>query len=376
MQVALNLGLLLLLLLLPPSPLASSGTATATSSPISVSRATAALDSLLSTYWSNVNQYLMEEPPAKIGPIRESELSYWNYQEAIHAVALGAELIDPAKYGPWVNKMVAAQQAQGGRQAGTGADGWGRQYYDDMNWAVLGLLAAHEADPLNPLLLVTARDIFTTIWEAWDTTTCGGGVWWNAQHGQKATASNAGPALAAVLLSDALDRQHQQPDRGGPVVPVLPNSTAYRSWATKVYRFWNRTMTDPATGAVTDHYNVSIEWSQCGKVIEGPFSCKYKTKLSVACVDCLSDRLCIVLSDNEGLMLGAATVLGHAADAGRFASHLVMNQTVGTVLFDGCETSCKCCDCQSFKGIAIRELARWLRSPISHDGTVDPQLRV
>ncbi len=74
-------------------------------------------------------------------------------------------------------------------------------------------------------------------------------------------------------------------------------------------------------------------------------------------------------------MLGAATVLGHAADAARFASHLVMNQTVGAVLFDGCETSCECCDCQSFKGIAIRELARWLRSSISHDSTVDPQLR-
>ncbi len=291
----------LVLGLLPASvaSLASAGTATSKSSPVSSSRASATLDSLLSTYWSNLNHYMMEEPPAKIGPVRESELSYWNYQEAIHAAALGAELIDPAKYGPWVNKLVAAQRAQGGRQAGTGVDGWGREYYDDMNWAVLGLLAAHEADPSNPMFLVTARSVFATIWDAWDTTACGGGVWWNAQHSQKATASNAGPALAAVLLSKALDRMQQQPSGGPPVVPSLPNSTAYREWATEVYDFWNRTMTDPATGAVTDHYNISIEWSQCGKVIEGPFSCKFVTKASVAaCNGCpsLTDCLCLQIT--------------------------------------------------------------------------------
>ena len=35
------------------------------------------------------------------------------------------------------------------------------------------------------------------------------------------------------------------------------------------------------------------------------------------------------------------------------------------VLHDTCESSCSCCDCQSFKGVAARELARWLKSPLA-----------
>ena len=35
------------------------------------------------------------------------------------------------------------------------------------------------------------------------------------------------------------------------------------------------------------------------------------------------------------------------------------------VLFDSCETSCGGFDCPSFKGVAVRELARWLASPLA-----------
>jgi hypothetical protein len=227
---------------------------------IAAARAAAALDSLLETYWSERDVYLMEEVPSKVGPVRESELPYWNFQESIHAVALGVKLVDPAKYQPWVKKMVAAQEAQGGRQAGTGADGWSRDFYDDMNWATLALLAAHDVIPGDELYLVTARGVFDTIQAAWDTTACGGGVWWNAAHSQKATASNAGPALAAALLADVLEREPQpsaptssRSRRGGPVLPTYPNSTAYRAWAEQVFAWWNRSMTDPISGAVCDN---------------------------------------------------------------------------------------------------------------------------
>ena len=88
-------------------------------------------------------------------------------------------------------------------------------------------------------------------------------------------------------------------------------------------------------------------------------------------------------------MLGAATALAAAAassngstsaalqgrygaDAARFASHLVSAQTEqkeGRVLVDSCdwgETPCH--DCSQFKGIAYRELGRWLRSPLASLG--------
>ena len=78
---------------------------------------------------------------------------------------------------------------------------------------------------------------------AWDEGTCGGGVWWDKHHTQKATASNAGPALSAALLYTDTGEQ------------------SYLDWASKVYSFWNKTMTDPRTGAVTDH----LDASSCGQ---------------------------------------------------------------------------------------------------------------
>jgi hypothetical protein len=121
-------------------------------------------------------------------------------------------------------------------------------------------------------------------------------------------------------------------------------------------------------------------------------------------------------------MLGAATALGYPADAARFARRLatayvpvpvpapvpppragvrsmelqVLSGTPelarplskvaavapnratqraavpdgGAVLRDSCEDSgcTSCCDCQSFKGIAARELVRWLNSPLATYG--------
>jgi hypothetical protein len=116
-------------------------------------------------------------------------------------------------------------------------------------------------------------------------------------------------------------------------------------------------------------------------------------------------------------MLGAATALGHPADAARFARRLatayvpvppprtgvrsrelqVLSENLGlarpfsevaaaaapnratqraavpdggAVLRDSCEDSgcTSCCDCQSFKGIAARELVRWLNSPLATYG--------
>ena len=122
---------------------------------------------------------------------------------------------------------------------------------------------------------------------------------------------------------------------------------AYRDWAEMVYAFWNGTMTDATTGAVTDHYATTGNNHTCTKSVNEAFTY------------------------NEGLMLGAATVLGHGADAARFASrlttaHVKNGSPAGPpVLYDNCEGSCSCCDCQSFKGVAARELSRWLGSPLA-----------
>jgi hypothetical protein len=79
--------------------------------------------------------------------------------------------------------------------------------------------------------------------------------------------------------------------------------------------------------------------------------------------------------------LGAATALGYEADAARFAARLITAHVKSSatttsdsdgqpaasagIMFDGCETSCTGFDCPSFKGVAVRELARWVTSPLA-----------
>jgi len=213
-----------------------------------------------------------------------------------------------------------------------------------MNWAVLALLAASDATG-NATYLDAAHDLFSKqIMPAWDTQSCGGGVWWDlpghtktaswAGHTQKATASNAGPALAAALLSTRIKGSTGE-DIG--------------AWGKLVFSYWNETMSNASTGAVIDHV-------KCSKG---------------SCEPVLWD-----FTYNEGLMLGAATALGHARDSARFVGRIVMDQTTpGGVLRDSCECShsLKALDCQSFKGVAIRELKRWLESPVSSEAE-DPAL--
>ena len=78
------------------------------------------------------------------------------------------------------------------------------------------------------------------------------------------------------------------------------------------------------------------------------------------------------LSACPHMQLGAATVLGNEADAARFATRLSTAHVKPTdsasgspVLFDGCEVSCTGFDCPSFKGVAVRELTRWIKSPLA-----------
>ena len=140
----------------PPSPSPTPGTAAL--------RADAGLDALLSNFWSNSQGYLTYCPSASSDADRNGDVvcsepaatswraasahklktpaappkpsGYWNYQEAIHAAALGAAVHPLNNYTDWVRKMVEAQFVHG--------SGWNVSYYDDMNWAVLALLAAHE----------------------------------------------------------------------------------------------------------------------------------------------------------------------------------------------------------------------------------------
>ncbi len=143
---------------------------------------------------------------------------------------------------------------------------------------------------------------------AWDTTCCGpvkGGVWWDTQHTQKATASNFGPVITAVQLfqhtnnntylafakqartkngeslsaqlgcdcastttsaqaSSGIDAHIHTRTRARarsflpPHAEVILCCHAHGPWcivATQVYTFWWTTMANTTSGQIADHIN-------------------------------------------------------------------------------------------------------------------------
>jgi predicted alpha-1,6-mannanase (GH76 family) len=200
------------------------------------------------------------------------------------------------------------------------ARGWKRDFFDDEAWMAIALLRAYDltGDALardRADLLV--RDIEAS---ATDATCCGsrpGGLWWDRQHTQKATAANAGAVIAAARLAA----------RGG--------GARHLDFARKVFAYWSAEMVDPATGQVADHLLPSGE------------------------------KVWWRFSYNEGTMIGAALELhGATGDEaylqaarriGAFmAAHETVSSAAGAVLSDGAGCAG---DCDQFKGIAQRYLA-------------------
>ena len=153
----------------------------------------------------------------------------------------------------------------------------------------------------------------------WDTTCCGpqkGGVWWDKAHTQKATASNAGAALAGARLYERTA------------------NPSYLGFSQQVYSYWFSNM---VSQGVCDHITTD------GTKVWWRFSY------------------------NEGLMTGAALALArvtgsstYLTNANNLALFMVNNEVgataSGLILSDGSNTSCGG-DCHQFKGPAFRYLS-------------------
>lgn len=76
---------------------------------------------------------------------------------------------------------------------------------------------------------------------------------------------------------------------------------SYLEFAGMVYHFWNKTMTDSATGEVTDHYTVPHRTTNAAT--DG--NSNADAQATQPC-----EKVSWSFTYNEGLMLGAATALG------------------------------------------------------------------
>ncbi len=269
--------------------------------------ADSALEALMLGFWSGDRSYLRVSRDPSSGPT-----GYWIFAQGLDAIVDGVTRTG-GRYSGLIETFYRAQDAIG----------WTRDFYDDESWMALALLRAFDLTGKQEYL-TRAESLFTDIMTtANDASCCGalkGGLWWDRPHTQKATASNAG---AVVLAARLYARTNQAP---------------YLAFAKRVWSFWDDTMVDKTTHAVSDHVN-----APSGAVV------KYK------------------FTYNEGIMIGAALALYEVTkekpyldEAHAIAGYMVAKETIATsfgpVLFDGTESACTG-DCPQFKGIGYRYLA-------------------
>jgi len=270
-------------------------------------RADVALQNFLVHFWSGPRQYLQQQYPTN-GALT----GYWTFAQGWDVLADGVERTSGLQYYGLLDSFYAGQNASG----------WLSGFYDDECWMTMVLTRAYDLTE-DPKYLAQAQTIYADVMQAWDTNCCGtpgGGVWWDKAHTQKATAANAGAALAGARLYERT------------------TNASYLSFAQQVYAFWNANMVNPGTGEVSDHITTN------------------------------GTRVWWHFTYNEGLMAGASLELylatgtaSYLANANRIAGYLVNNEVTwtayGPVLYDGANSGCSG-DCHEFKGPAIRYLSR------------------
>jgi hypothetical protein len=264
-----------------------------------------ALQSMLLSYWSGPQAYMVDTPGGT------TLAGYWIFAQTFDALLDGVERTGGEHYTGLVETFYESQKAIG----------FTRSFYDDENWMTLALMRAYDLTG-DATYLTEATTLYADIMAGWDTTCCGatpGGIWWDKPHTQKATASNAGPVIAGVRLSERT------------------NDASYLAFAKQVYAFWTANMIDPSTHEVIDHIDAN------GTLV------RYK------------------FTYNEGLVLGASaelyrvtqdptyTTLASGVEGFMLASE-TKSTPAGTVLSDGTNAGCTG-DCAQFKGIGYRYLA-------------------
>src|SRR5271169_1503007 len=150
-------------------------------------RADQGLQSFLIKFWNGGQQYLEQNYPSS-----SSLTGYWTFAQGWQALLDGVERTGGQQYAGLIESFYLGQNQQG----------WYAGYYDDECWMTLALIRAYDLTT-NTTYLSQAEAIYADVEGGWDNTCCGptvGGVWWDKAHTQKATASNAGAALAGALL--------------------------------------------------------------------------------------------------------------------------------------------------------------------------------
>ena len=199
--------------------------------------------------------------------------------------------------------------------------GFLNDYYDDEGWWANAWVRAYDLTG-DPRYLTMAKNIFTDLTHAWDST-CGGGLWWSKSRTYKNAITNELFLLLAASL------HNRTPGDAGP--------GSYLEWATKTWRWFDEVKLVNADQLVNDGLT-----SACANNGGTPWTY------------------------NQGVVLGGLVELYKATGettyltrAERLADAALIHLVDGAgVLTETCEASGCGADGPSFKGIFVRHLAR------------------
>lgn len=210
-------------------------------------------------------------------------------------------------------------------------------YQDDMAWMIHSLVMLWRATNLITYI-DKAVVLFNTIKAQDDTSCCGGtnycGIWWSSAHTSKATASQAGAALSALLLRST-------------GVATAYTQSQWLTYAQNYYSCWRNNMVTVSGSAA----------SVCDHISSG------------------NSKTCWSFTYNEGVMMGAAIELFRATgtsaylnDASQYATQLINSGTTvsinginAKILMNDCGGGCDG-DCSQFHSPAFRWLSEYYKT--------------
>lgn len=208
--------------------------------------------------------------------------------------------------------------------------GFVNDYYDDEGWWALAWIRVYDVTRQEQYLQV-AMEIFSDMVGGWNSSRCGGGIWWDKAHSyENAIANELFLSVAAHLANRVDDDDNSDSDS---------DSVYYRDWALRAWAWFQQ------SGMINDQYNIN---------------------------DGLTLTTCennggTVWSYNQGVILGGLVELtkmspgnssssSYMDEAHAIAAAAIAKLTdVNGILHDPCEPNCGA-DGSQFKGIFVRNL--------------------
>jgi predicted alpha-1,6-mannanase (GH76 family) len=239
---------------------------------------------------------------------------WWNSANAITVLTNYSRAAGTQEFTPTLANTFKAAQTQN--------RGFINKYYDDEGWWALAWIDAYDLTH-TPQYLSMAQSIFTDMAGGWDTTTCGGGIWWSKDKTYKNAIANELFLSVAAHLTNRTSGDDQ---------------TIYEDWSRREWTWFLHSGMINAQDLINDGLDSS-----------NPGACRNNEMAT--------------WSYNQGVVLaGLAEFSRFNSDpsllsiASQIAKSAITYLTDGNgILHDPCEPKCGA-DGPQFKGIFVRNL--------------------